>query len=71
MDWGVTVLADLQRMKEKMDRVWDSLLEESTIAKEREMWQWVERLPKFEGTGRRNIGARSNKTIILAAKFKQ
>jgi len=63
MDWGVSVLADLQRMREKMDRVWNSLLEESTIAKEREMWQWVERLPKFQGTGRRNIRSRSNKTI--------
>ena len=63
MEWGVTVLADLQRMREKMDRVWNSLLEESTIAKEREMWQWVERLPKFEGTGRKNIRSRSNKTI--------
>jgi len=63
MEWEVTVLADLQRMKEKMDREWDSLLEESTIAKEREMWQWVERLPKFEGTGRKNIRSRSNKTI--------
>ena len=63
MEWGVTVLADLQRMREKMDRVWNSLLEESTIAKEREMWQWDERLPKFEGTGRRSIKSRSNRTI--------
>ena len=69
MEWGVTVLADLQRMKEKMDRVWDSLLEERTIAKEREMWQWVERLPKFEGTGRRSIKSRSNKPINFRSEI--
>jgi len=63
MEWGVTVLADLQRMKEKMDRVWENLFEESAIAKEREIWQWVEKLPKFEGTGRRSLQSRSNKTI--------
>ena len=63
MEWGITSLADLQRMKEKMDRVWESLFEESPIAKEREIWQWVENLPKFEGTGRRSLRSRSNKTI--------
>ena len=63
MEWEVTVLADLQRMKEKMDRVWENLFEESAIAKEREIWQWVEKLPKFEGTGRRSLQSRSNKTI--------
>ena len=63
MEWGVTLLADLQRMKEKMDQVWDSLSEESAITQEREMWQWVEKLPKFEGTGRRSLNSRSDKTI--------
>jgi len=37
MEWGVTSLAGLQRMKEEMDRVWDSLFEESAIAKGRDM----------------------------------
>jgi len=37
MEWGVTVLADLQRMKEKMDHVWENLFEKSAIAKEREI----------------------------------
>ena len=63
MDWGVTLFADLQTMRKKMDRVWDSLFEETPIANERERWQWVEKLPKFEGTGRRNLKSRSNHTI--------
>ena len=63
MEWGVTLLADLQRMKKKMDRVWDSLSEEGSVTEEREIWQWIEKLPKFEGTGRRSLKARSNKTI--------
>jgi len=63
MEWGVTLLADFQRMKEKIDRAWDSLIKESAIPKEREIWQWVEKLSKFEGTGRRCLISRSNKTI--------
>jgi hypothetical protein len=63
MEWRVTSLADLQRMKKKMDRMWDSLSEEGRITEEREIWQWIEKLPKFEGTGRRSLKARSNKTI--------
>jgi hypothetical protein len=63
MEWGITSLADLQRMKEKMDRVWERLFEESPVAKEREIWQWVEKLPKFEGTGRRSLESRSTKSI--------
>ena len=62
MEWGVKSLAHLQRMREEMDRVWDSLSEHSPIAKEREMWQWVEKLPKFEGTGRKGSKSKSNKT---------
>ncbi len=63
MKWGVSLLADLQRMREKMDRVWNSLSEESAIAEDREMWQWVEKLPKFEETGRRTLRSRSNENI--------
>ena len=63
MEWGVTSIADLRRMREKMDRARDNLFEESPIAREREIWQWVEKLPKFEGTGKRNIKSRSSKTI--------
>ena len=63
MEWGVTLLADLQRMKEKMDRVWESLSEESATAKEGEMWEWVAKLPKFQGTGRRILKSRSNNII--------
>ena len=36
-------------MKEEMDRLWNSLLEQSLGMKEEELWQWYERLPKFEG----------------------
>ena len=63
MEWGITSLADLQRIKEKMDRVWERLFEESPVAKEREIWQWVEKLPKFEETGRRSLESRSTKSI--------
>ncbi len=63
MELGTMSLADLQRMKEEMERVWQSLFEERAIAKEREVWQWVEKLPKFEGTGRRSLNSRSNKTV--------
>ena len=62
MEWGVKSLADLQRMREEMGRVWDSLSEHSPIPKEREMWQWVEKLPKFEGTEGRSSKSRSHKT---------
>jgi hypothetical protein len=58
MEWGVPSIADLQRMKEKMDRELDKTLEEDPIAKEGETGQWVEKLPKFEGTGRRNLRTR-------------
>jgi len=63
MEWGVTSLADLQRMREEMDRAWDSLIKESAIAQEREIWQWIEKLPKFEGTGRRSFNSRSDKIV--------
>ena len=61
MEWGVRSLADLQRIKEEMDRAWDNLMNESAIAQEPEIWRWIDKLPKFEGTGRRSLKARSNK----------
>jgi len=63
MKWGITLLAELQRMRDKMDCVWDRLYEERPIAKEQEIWQGVEKLPKFEGTGRRSPGPRSSRNI--------
>lgn len=60
MKSGIGYLAELQEMKEKMDRVWNTLLEESPIAKEQEIWQWVEKFQKFEGTGRRSFNPHSN-----------
>ena len=65
MEWGVTSLADLRRMREKTDRAWDTLFEESPVADEREIWQWSEKLPKFEGTGKRSLKSRSSKTITF------
>jgi hypothetical protein len=62
MEWGVTTLADLQRMKREMDRSWDSLIRKSAFPQEWEISQWIKELPKFEGTGRRNLKSRSNKT---------
>jgi hypothetical protein len=62
MKWEIGHLAELQEMKEKMDRVWNTLFEESPIAKEHEIWQWIENFPRFEGTGRGSFRSRSNKT---------
>ena len=50
MKWEIGHLAELQEMKEKMDRVWNTLFEGSPIAKEQEIWHWIENFPKFEGT---------------------
>ncbi len=61
MELRVRSLADLQRMREKMDRTWNSLSKKAPFAQEGEMWQWVENLPKFEGTGRRCLRSRFNK----------
>ena len=65
MERGVTLLDDLRRMKEEMDRAWNNLLEKSATAKEWEIWQGLEKIPKFEGTGRRIVKSRSNKIIIF------
>ncbi len=56
-------LKELQKMKEEMDRLWNSFLEESLRKKEEELWQWCESLPKFEGVGRKNPKSKSNKTV--------
>jgi hypothetical protein len=61
MDWRFTFLDELQRMKEKMDRTWGELFE-GNPSREQEVSQWIERLPKFEGT-RRTSKSRSNKAI--------
>jgi hypothetical protein len=62
MKLGMTLLGELQEMKEKMDLVWNDLFDKKA-EKEEEAMQWVERLPKSEGTGRRSLRPRSNKTI--------
>jgi len=63
MEWGIKSSADFQRMRQEMNRTWDSLFEKSAIAQEREIWQWTEKLPKFEGTGRRSLKSQLNRTI--------
>ncbi len=56
-------LKELQTLKEEMDRLWNSLLEESLGMKEEGLWQWSERLPKFEGLGRKSSKSRLSKTV--------
>ncbi len=56
-------LKEFQKMKEEMDRLWNSLLEESLGIQEEELWQRCERLPKFEGVGRKNPKSKLNKTV--------
>ncbi len=55
-------LKKLQKMKEEMDRLWNTLFVETPNREEGEIWQWCERLPKFEGVGRRSSNPRLNKT---------
>ncbi len=64
MDWGIAFMDELQRMKQKMDQTWSELFERN-FDSEREVGQWIERLPKFEGTGR-SPKSRTNKTIKLS-----
>lgn len=61
MDWGITFLDELQRMKKKMDQTWSELFE-GNPGYEQEVSQWIERLPKFEGA-RRTSKSAANKTI--------
>lgn len=56
-------LKELQKMKEEIDRLWNSLLEQSLGMKEEELWQWSERLPKFEGVGRKSPKSKLSKTV--------
>jgi hypothetical protein len=54
----VTSLDQLKKMKEKMDRVWDNLVEENPRGKDQEAWTWVDELPKFEGVGKMSSRSR-------------
>jgi len=63
MEWVVTPLGNLQRRREEMDLAWESFIKESALVQELKTWQWIEKLPKFEGTGRRSFKSRSNKAI--------
>ncbi len=56
-------LKKLQKMKEEMDRLWNNLLVETPNRREEEIWQWCERLPKFEGVGRKGLNPKLNKTV--------
>jgi len=62
MKLGITLLGELQKMREKMDLVRNDLFEKSPRKKEVD-FQWVEKLPKFEGTGRRTLRSRSSRSI--------
>ncbi len=59
----MTSLDELWRMKEEMDRMWSDLFQENLGRKEEDTWQWVDKLPKFEGAGRRSLRVRSNKIV--------
>ncbi|MFB3887255.1 MAG: hypothetical protein ACE144_18680 [Thermodesulfobacteriota bacterium] len=61
MEWGLTFLDELQRMKKKMDQTWGELFERNP-EEEQGIYHWIETLPKFEGT-RRTSKSRSNKVI--------
>ena len=61
MDWGITFLDELQRMKKTMDQTWSELFE-GNPGYEQEVSQWIEKLPQPEGT-RRTSKWRSNKAI--------
>jgi len=56
-------LRKLQKMKEEMDRLWKNLFVETPDRREEEIWQWCERLPKFEGVGRKSPNPRLNKSV--------
>ena len=56
-------LKKLQKMKEEMDRLWNNVIERSHGMKEEGLWQWCERLPKFEGVGRKSPKSKLSKTV--------
>jgi hypothetical protein len=66
MEWGITFLDELQKMKVAMDLEWNELFEKGLGRNEEEPWQGVDKFPKFEGTRRRNSKSRSDKTIKIA-----
>ena len=61
MDWGITFLDELHRMKKRMDQTWGELFEENP-EREQDISPWVEKLPKFEGT-RRTSKLQSKKAV--------
>jgi hypothetical protein len=67
MQRGITLFDKLQGMKEEMDRVWNSLVEENPREKEQEGWQGIEKLPKFEGVGK-SSRSRSDKSIKISSQ---
>ncbi len=62
MDWGITYLDELQKMKKEMDHAWADVLKEDP-GREKEVGEWIERLPKFEGPGRNCSRSRSKRRI--------
>jgi hypothetical protein len=62
IDWGISSFNEFQKMKERMEQTWNDLFEKRPADRE-EVWQWVERLPKFEGPGRRVRKLDSFKTL--------
>jgi hypothetical protein len=62
MQWEIPLLTELQRMKQQMDRTWNDLFFEEKPGDE-EIWQWIDKLPKFEGLGRRTPRSRPGSTI--------
>lgn len=65
MEWGITFLDELQKMKVAMDLEWNELSERGLGKNEEETWQGVDKFPKFEGTRRRNSKSCSNKMIKI------
>jgi hypothetical protein len=65
MEWGITILDELQKMKVAMDLEWNELFEKGLGKNEEETLQGVDKFPKFEGTRRRNLKSRSNKTVKI------
>jgi len=63
MKWGIAFLGELQEMNRRMDLAWENLFEKHPEGKEEEIFQWVEKLPKSEGTRRTSSRSRSKKHI--------
>ncbi len=63
MKWGITFLREWEEVEKKMDLAWNNLFEERPEEKEDGSFQWVEKFPKCEGTGRACPRSRSNKHI--------